>query len=140
MRRFERLVHGGTIAEGSLVLDNPSWFKGMLSMYDPCEVTVLVERKKKNPSREQWGYLWGVVYPEIARHVGHSVDDLHEIFKARHLRNKHLWRGTEITTVRGASDLDSNELAAFITDVLVEAAELGIEVPEADPAHQFREL
>lgn len=124
--------------DGRLVLDNERWFRGMLQGYDDCKVTVVVERQKSHPSSEQRGYLWGVVYPEISRHTGHSPDELHEIFKARHLVKKHLWRGAELTTVRSTGDLTMNELAEFITDVVVEAGELGIEVPPPDKLYQFR--
>lgn len=137
-KKFDRLVHRGQIVGGKLVLDNPPWFRGMLSLHDDCHVTVLVERQKKSPSAEQWGYLWGVVYVEASRVIGHTPEELHEIMKSKHLRRKMVWRGTDITTVRGASDLTMNELAEFITNVILTFNEMGIEIPTADQAYQFK--
>lgn len=138
-RKFDRLVHLGSIKDGELVFDNPKWFKGMFQLYEDCRVRVLVERYKANATKEQWGYLWGVVYPEAARVTGHSQEELHEIMKSMHLRRKMVWRGHEVTTVRGASDLTMNELAEFITDVVFTLNELGIEIPPPDKLYQFRE-
>ena len=138
-KRFERFVHRGSLLDGKLVLDNPKWFRGMLQQYDDAPVTVLVERRQSNPTSEQWGYLWGVVYEDISVETGHTPDELHEIFKALILSKKHVWRGTEVKTVPGASKLTMNELAEFITEVRRLAGEAGIETRDADPEYQFRD-
>lgn len=138
-KKFDRLVHRAAITEGKLVLDNPSWFRGMLQLYDDAPVTVLIERRKSSPTGEQWGYLWGVVYPEASAVTGHTPEELHEIMKSKHLRRKMVWRGTEVTTVRGASDLNMNELAEFITNVTLTFNEMGIDIPPPDKLYQFRE-
>lgn len=137
-KKFERLVHYGRIEGGKLVLNNPRWFRGMIGLHDDCRVSILVERHKSSPSREQWGYLWGVVYPEASVVTGHSPDELHEIMKGLHLRKRHLWRGTELVTVGSASDLSSNELAEFITSVILTFNEMGIEIPPPDPEYQWK--
>lgn len=138
-RKFERLLHRGHIKDGALVLENPRWFKGMLQLYVDTPVTILVERRKSSPSAEQFGYLWGVVYPEASQVTGHSPDELHQIMKSLHLSEKHVWRGMEITTVQSTTKLTRNELAEFITNVIVTFNELGIEIPPADKLYQFRD-
>lgn len=138
-KRFERLVaRAELLGGGKIEFKNKKWVKGMLAQYDPCHITVLFERQRKNPSREQWGYLWGVVYPAISEHTGHSPEELHKIMKRLHLLEKLKWRGTEISTIRGASELNANELAEFMTNVIQTAAELGIEIPLPDPLYQFK--
>lgn len=137
-KKFDRLVHYGSLVDGKLVFDNPTWFTGMLSLYEDCRVSMLVERRRNSPSAEQWGYLWGVVYPEISAVTGHTPDELHQIMKRLHLLEKHVWRGTDITTVKTTSDLTANELAEFITNVILTATEMGIEVPDPDKLYQFR--
>lgn len=137
-RTFERLLHNGQLKEGKLVLDNPEWFNGMLSLYADTAVSVTVERTRHSKSREQLGYYWGVVLPELSSHTGHSIDELHEIFKSKLLRKQRVWRGQKLTTVGSTQDLSVNEMADFITNVIVEANELGIEVPPADKSYQFK--
>lgn len=137
-RKFERISHHGHIVDGKLVLDNARWFRGMLQQYSDVAVVVTLERKKSSRSKEQMGYLWGVVYEHISEHTGHTPEDLHDIFKAKYLRRKKLWRGGELVTIGSTSELSSNEMAEFLTNVILEANELGIVVPEPDPAYQWR--
>jgi len=138
-RKFERLVHYGQLKDGKLELANPRWFRGMMQLFADCDVVVTIERKKRSKSQEQLGYLWGVVYPYISDHTGHAPEELHEIFKSKFLRERKQWRGGEITTLKSTADMSTNEMAEFITNVIVEAAELGIDVPEPDKLYQFRE-
>ena len=136
-RKFERLAHHGQIADGRLVVDNPRWFRGMLQQYADAPVVVTIERKRNKRSKEQMGYLWGVVYPLISEHTGHSPEDIHDIFKAKYLRRKKVWRGTTMVVLGSTSALTSNEMAEFITNVVLEAGELGISVPPPDKAYQW---
>lgn len=133
-RTFERLIHNGFLKGGKLVLDNPKWFNEMLSLYADAPVSITVERVRHSKSKEQLGYYWGVVLPEIAADTGHSIDDLHEIFKSKHLRKKKVWRGQNITTISSTKELAVGEMAEFITSVIAEANELGIEIPPANKA------
>ncbi len=136
-RRFERLAHTGELVGGQLILNNQRWFKGMLQQYDDCHVNVVVERKKNSRSKEQLGYLWGVVYPEVSLHTGHSPEELHEIFKAKYLKHKMGWRGVELTTVGSTTKCTTGQMAEFITNVIAEANEMGMAIPEPDELYQF---
>lgn len=137
-RRFERLVHYGQLKDGKLVLDNTSWFTGMLSLFDDTKVSVLVERRKNSKSKEQQGYLWGVVYPHIAQYTGYTPEELHDVFKAKFLKKKRKWRGMDMVTVSSTEGLTTGEMAEFITNVVMEAAEMSIVVPDPDKLYQFR--
>lgn len=137
-KQLERLVALGRLKDGKLEFNNEPWFKGHLSLYDDAPVRILVERRTKSKTGEQRGYLWGVVYDYIAKHTGYSPDELHEIFKGKFLKSKFAWRGFDIFTVRGTSDMTSNEMAEFISKVILEANEMGIEIPEPDKAYQFK--
>jgi hypothetical protein len=137
-KRFDRLVHYGRIENGKLILNNQRWFRGMMQLYEDCRVSILVERQKNSPSAQQWGYLWGIVYDEASRVTGHTPDELHRIMKSLHLKDKSLWRGMEIVTTASASELSSNELAEFITNVILTLNEMGIEIPPPDKLYQFK--
>lgn len=137
-RVFERLTHHGHLEDGKLVLDNSRWFKGTLQQFANCPVVVTVERRKNKRSKQQLGYLWGIIYPTISQHTGHTSEDLHDIFKAKFLRRKKVWRGADMVVVGTTTGLSVNEMAEFITNVIVQAQELGIEVPPADPSYQWK--
>jgi hypothetical protein len=132
--QLTRFAARASLKDGKLVLKNARFFRAMLARYDDTEkVRVVVERETGSKTNRQLGYLFGVVYPEIAAHTGHTVDELDAIFKAKHLHAKVMWRGGEVTTIRSKADLTSEEMGEYITAIILEAAELGIEVPPPDP-------
>lgn len=138
-RKLDRFAVLGELKSGKFVPSNALYEVGMLRQFDDCpKVRRVYERVKANLSKEQMGYLWGVVYPEIAIHTGHTPEELHSVFKSKFLREKMVWRETELTTLRSTSAMTTNELAEFISQVILEAGELGITVPEADKSYQFK--
>lgn len=137
-KRLDHFQFPAHLEGGNLKANNSRYTHGMLSMYEACDVIVHVERRRRGKSREQLGYLYGVVYPEISIHTGHSVEELDLIFKAKFLKNKVLWRGVDMIVPGTKSPLTSNELAEFITNVIVEAGELEIKIPPPDKTYQFK--
>lgn len=139
MRKLDRFQFPAKLlTEGRILPNSPKHVRGLLAFYEPCDVLVHIERRKKGKSQEQLGYLYGVVYPEIAKHTGHSVEELDLVFKNMFLKNKVLWRGAEMVVTGSKAPLTSNEMAEFITNVIGEAAGLGIEIPAPDKAWSFR--
>lgn len=137
-KKLDTFVAFGKIENGKLVLKNDRYFRGMIAFFTDCPVRVVIERVKRGRSSNQNAYYWGVVLPEIALHTGHAAEELHEIFKAKYLKRKHVWRGGEILTIKSTTDLTTGEFAEYLSNVLLEAADLGIEIPEADKAYQFK--
>lgn len=135
-KKLENFVFTGELRGGKVVPKNPKYVRGSLQMYDDCEIRVVVERRKRAKSKEQLGYLFGVVYPEISFHTGHSVTELDMLMKHKFLKEKVLWRGSELIVTGSKSPLTSNELSEFISSVVLEANELGIEVPPPDAEGQ----
>lgn len=131
-RVLDTFTSRAELKSGKLILDKPSYFKGMLMQFSDCKVRVVVERLKKEKSRQQRGYYWGVVLPIIAEHVGHTPERLHDIFKQKYLLEKVLWRGGDIHIPKSTEELTSNEYAEYVSNIILEASELGIVVPEPD--------
>lgn len=136
-RKLESVTYYGHIKEGVHTFDNERWYRGTIQQYDDTPTIITIERKKKSKSQEQLGYLWGVIYPLISQHTGHSIEDLHDVFKTKYLKRKILWRGADMVTTGSTVGLSSNEMSEFISNVKLEANELGIEVPEPDKLYQF---
>lgn len=137
MKKLDSFIFTGNLKSGKVIPQNPRYVRGSLQMYGDCEIRVIVEKKKKSKTREQLGYLFGVVYPEISIHTGHSVEELDKVMKAKFLRGKVLWRGGEMRITNSKSGLSSNEMAEFIQNVILEGAELGIEIPPPDSKGQI---
>lgn len=133
LRRLTTFVSHGAIKDGKLVLDNPRYFRMILSGYeDTDKVRITIEKQRGAKTNRQLGYLFGVVYVEIARHTGYSVDELDAIFKAKYLKKSLKWRGGDLQVVESKANLTSDEMGAYISNVVLEAAELGVVVPDAD--------
>jgi hypothetical protein len=81
-----------------------------------------------------------VVLEYIGAHMGEHPEDLHEIFKARFLKRKKLWRGGEITILTSTTKLRSDEFGQYIERCIQEGAELGVVVPPADKNYDLIEI
>lgn len=138
--RLDRFRTRGSLKDGKLVLDNPKWFRFMLGKYeDMKDVVVSIERARLNRTKKQNNYYWGCVLEDIGKHVGEHPEDLHEIFKAKFLRRKRLWRGQELVTLGSTSKLTSDEFGEYIQRCIQEGAEMGVVVREADKNYNLIE-
>ena len=140
LRKLSTFVATGSIENGKLVLENPAYFKTIVSGYeDTKNVRITLEKKRGAKTLNQLGYLYGVVYVEIARHTGYSVQELDAIFKAKYLKKSLKWRGSELVTITSKADLTSDEMGEFISAVVLEGQELGVEIPDPDRHYDLEE-
>jgi hypothetical protein len=103
------------------------------------KIVVTVEPVRSSLSLNQLACLWGVVYPSIASHTGHTATEIHEISKRLLLPPRITkFRGREIKMAGTTTALSEGEMAEFITRVIAEAADMGINVPPASLDHQSR--
>ena len=138
-KKLRTFTARASIEKGELVFSSPRFFKGMIQQFeDTKNVDVIVSPRNRSKSKEQAGYLWGVVYPEIAEHTGHSPEELHDIFKRKFLLRRRLWRGTELAVVGSTHTLTANEMAEFISKIILEAGEMEIAIPDPDKLYQFK--
>ena len=119
-KKLNSFIFTGVLRGGKVVPKNPRYVRGSLQMYADCDIRVIVEKRKRGKSKEQLGYLFGVVYPEISQHTGHSVAELDMIMKQRYLKQKVLWRGADMFVTGSKAPLTSNELSEFISSVVLE--------------------
>lgn len=103
------------------------------------EITIKQQRKKRTESQNN--YLWGCVYPTLLRQGGESLagftdKELHEYFLGVHFGNEcRVINGrTHFKPKHRSHDLDTKEFIGFWETVHREAAMLGINIPDPDPA------
>ena len=99
---------------------------------------VEIAEHKARRSDQQNRYLWGVVYPTIAKSLaGWDADDIHQYFLGE-------WAGWEtldglgkkrLRPVRRSSRLSKQEFSDYVGFIQRRAAEHGIFVPDADPMY-----
>lgn len=123
-----------TVKKGKLVIRDEVAFNAHLwKMKEGEEVKVSVIRKRKNRSTHQNAYYWGVILPVIAHESGHSIDELHEIFKRMFLVPQEIeYRGKVIRIPGSTANLSIMEFSDFCERVRAEAATMGIAIPDPD--------
>lgn len=140
LRKLTAFTSRGSIVNGKLVLDNERHFLGMIGTFeDTPKVRIIIEKERGTRTQRQNAYYWGIVLKYIGEYMGEREEDLHEIFKARFLKTKRVWRGADITILKSTSDLTSDEFGIYIDQVIQEGAELGVVVPMADKEYRVHE-
>ena len=140
LRKLTTFVHRGSIKDGKLTLDNPAYYRTIIGGYeDTPKVRIIIEKERGSKTNQQLGYYFGVMLPEIARHTGYSVDELDAIFKTKYLKKSLKWRGGELEVIDSKANLTSLEMGEFISSIMLEANELGIEIPSPDKNYALEE-
>lgn len=109
---------------------------GRLPLMQSWRIEVRESRARR--SDQQNRYLWGVVYPEILKHLqGWDADDVHEYCLGE-------WSGWEtleglgrkrVRPIRRSSHLSKLEFMDFVAHIQRKMAERGILIPDPEPAH-----
>lgn len=95
-----------------------------------------VREYRSQRSEQQNRFLWGVVYPEIMKHLeGWDADDVHEFCLGE-------WSGWELLEglgrkrmrpIKRSSRLNKTEFGEFVSHIQRTMAERGIVIPDPEP-------
>jgi len=80
----------------------------------------------------QNGYYWTVVLPIISQETGHTVDELHDIYKALYASKKRytMPNGKEVIIAKSGSETDTQEFYEYVERIRADVAEAGIVIPD----------
>ena len=96
------------------------------------ELDVTVKKRERQRSLPQNSWYWGGILPVIAHETGHTVEELHEIFKRKFLPRQEIkYRGQSIFIPGSTANLTSEQFSIYIERIRTEAADMGIRIPEA---------
>jgi hypothetical protein len=102
-----------------------------LEKNDGKNLVIQIDRETGVRSNNQNSWLWGVVYKEIANHMGYSETEIHEIMKQKFLPPKFVkWKGKEIKMQSSTTNLNKIEFGEFIERIRSEVASFGIVIPD----------
>jgi hypothetical protein len=94
-------------------------------------VSVTFSKPKSTRSLKQNAYLW-VCYGYIAEHTGNTTEDIHIAFRDMLLPRKFIKIGAkELEVAKTTTDLTPTEFGRYVDQVIAEAAQLGIVIPDA---------
>jgi len=100
-------------------------FKGPVTL----QVSSRLKTRSLKANRRYWGAVIGTALEEAEQFTGHTKDELHEIFKQRHLKPKVIqYKGSQypLWTTKTLTD---GEFVEYCMKVEQDLAELGVRVP-----------
>lgn len=141
IRRF--VLHDDGIRKNAIA------FLSGLNLGGPVKIEVVIQPHKRNRSLEQNAYYW-VLVGIIAKSLGHSKIEQHEIFKIHYLLPILMESDPDVQAMVEAlgverdrlakllstTDLKTHQFAEFIEDVINFAGQMQIHVPDAETAMQ----
>jgi len=136
MPKITPIFHGHMDSKRNVVLDDKqAYLIWRCSFNDNDEIELILRKRRKNRTKAQNSYLWGVVYAIIAEHTGYdSIDEVHEAMKRMFL-NVH--RDGLPDTVRSSSDLSTAEFSEYVEGIKRWASSfLGLYIPDSTEVYQ----
>lgn len=125
----------GKVENGKLILDRKDLFDHTLREFNNQQVLITVSKQFNKRSLQQNSYYWGVVLPTISLDTGHTVNELHEIFKRMFLPpNIVNFKDKEFKITGSTTKLSVGEFVEYIQRITAEAGQLGIHIPTPEEA------
>lgn len=130
----------GNVKGGKVKFELPEYLDSILKQFESKRVEIKIKESKRNPSLNQYAYYYGIILPVCHKtEMFSSLDkpsDIHdEYFGPKFLSYRKLItinnKTKEVTRVRGLSELNIDEMSEFISRVMAECQNEGIDVPEA---------
>lgn len=121
------------IEKGALKFNNPDAVSTYLRGFSVGqELDVVISKPTRHRSTPQNDWYWGAILPIISRETGHTVEELHEIFKRKFLPRKTVrYRDQDIVMPGSSADCTTIEFSEYIERIRSEVADMGITIPEA---------
>ena len=137
-------VFRGSVAGGKLTLDARKLFDTWLAKFEGKRVTLTLTVEARPKSQDQLGYLFGVLYPFIAREVcGYTpyestskpvVDTLHDALMRQLGRLRDTPKACDLAVRQSLAEWSLPEVSAYIEELRTWAViEHGCVTPDAEP-------
>jgi hypothetical protein len=121
---FKPKFYGLVNQDGKLILDHRPAFDGYVKQLMGKRVELTIAKESQDVTGEQMAYYYACIVRPLALDLGYLEDEMDWELKNRFLRVK----GNKMVYTRNKTDLNREELAAFIDKCIVFAAEQGVVV------------
>ena len=132
-----------TYRKGQTVLDHKEPYQKYCSanFKEGDRLTIVVKKLRRIRSSgqagekgNQNGYYWGVVLAIISQETGHTVDELHEIYKAMFAPKKRytMPSGNEVVIAKSTAEMDTLEFTEYVERIRADAGEMNITIPDPE--------
>src|SRR3989304_872155 len=113
----------GIVKGGKIVLDTPQLFSTWIKTLEGKRIEVEIQKEQDDITTQQYRYLYGCVYTPIAEETGYTVDEVDGVSKRLFLTQN---KGTPKEYVKEKHRLSRSELAYYIDQCIMKAAEIGV--------------
>lgn len=135
-RRPVPVFSGVVDGDGKLHLDANGLFRAYVSKFRNKPIRLTVRTQERPKSRNQLGYLFGVVYPVLAEHLGYmdyEIDALHDAVM-RHVCGLRP-EPNPLGLRKSLAEMSHEDVSTYIESVRHWAlADHGVVTPDADAA------
>lgn len=101
-----------------------------MDILKPMEVTIRPYKKKRSDAQNNLYWMW---LPDIAKHFGYTIDELHEVLKVRLLGVERKTIGDiDLVQPISTTSLDPKAMAEYLTkiEVLANANDIKLRIPD----------
>src|SRR3990167_4162214 len=127
---FMKYYSPATIKSGQLKIRYETEYNDWPKNQKDGDYVLEIYRKNIKRSGQQNNYYWGVVLETISESIGHTSEELHEIFKRKFLPPQIVtYRGKEIKMPNTTTKLSTIQFSEYLAKIFIEAGELGISIP-----------
>lgn len=127
-----------TVKDGRIEWRNKDYVGFNIPKYEGLHGVLTIKTKWNKRSLNQNRYFW-LCLSIIAEYTGHTPEELHVIYKGLYCPKKEVTLNEKTYMIpKGTSELSKGEFVDLILNVSVQAAEMGIVLP--DPSDNLPEL
>lgn len=120
----------GMVKGGKLVVDRNDEYQNYLRYLEGQKIEIVVQKWRNTRSLQQSHYYFGVVVKLISNDTGYSLDETHEILKAKFLGEETRIGDEVIKYSKSTTSLKTMEFEEYLTNVREWAsAELNCFIP-----------
>lgn len=119
------------VKDNKLVLKNREMFQSEVKNLNGKQVELDLKEVKSKRSLAQNNYFWAVIVDILAKELGYSTKEMHNILKGLFLTRNVLFKNEWIEYTVGTSELDTKEFEKLMDEIRQWAStELNIWLPE----------
>jgi len=124
---LKKLTVYGKIKDGILKLDHRAMMTEYVSQQKDQDVVIEIRNPKKDPSLEQWAYLYSSVYHETADYFGWTLDEVDLWMKKKFMKEELIVLPDGLMLTKTV--FDRVWLAKYVDFCIMAAAFEGVAVP-----------
>ena len=124
----------GKVAQGKLILDQPSKYLVRLSQLEGKRIELVIRKEKSQRSLDQNSYYWGCVVEILSKFCGYEAEEMHEALKEKFLSAPEI-DAHGLRKIKSTAKLNTAEFTEYLDKIKRWASqELSVYIPDPNEA------